>query len=235
MKESVQLNQENLQLLSEEIVRPKYDRSRMKAGIVHIGVGGFHRSHEAHYTDELMGAEDLAEWGICGVGLREADRKMCGVLKKQDCLYTLIVKHPGGKVENRVIGSLVDFMMGCDDPGAVINRMASPDTKIVSLTITEGGYNVNPSTGEFDFSHPDAQHDLENPLRPSMVFGYLTAALKVRRDNGLPAFTIQSCDNIQHNGDMTRKMVLGFARKQDAELARWIESEVSFRMRWSIG
>ena len=200
----------------------------MKAGIVHIGVGGFHRSHEAHYTDELMGAEDLAEWGICGVGLRETDRKMCGVLKQQDCLYTLIVKHPGGKAENRVIGSLVDFMMGCDDPGAVINRMASPDTKIVSLTITEGGYNVNPSTGEFDFSHPDAQHDLENPLRSSMVFGYLTAALKVKRDNGLPAFTIQSCDNIQHNGDMTRKMVLGFARKQDAELARWIESEVCF-------
>jgi mannitol 2-dehydrogenase len=137
-----------------------------------------------------MGTEDLAEWGICGVGLREADRKMCAVLKKQDGLYTLIVKHPGGKVENRVVGSLVDFMMGCDDPGAVINRMASPDTKIVSLTITEGGYNVNPATGEFDFSHPDAQHDLENPLHPSMVFGYLPAALKASRDNGLPALVI---------------------------------------------
>jgi mannitol 2-dehydrogenase len=86
------------------------------------------------------------------------------VLKKQDCLYTLIVKHPGGKVENRVIGSLMDFMIGCDDPGAVINRMASPNTKIVSLTITEGGYNVNPSTGEFDFSHPDARHG--EPVAP---------------------------------------------------------------------
>lgn len=228
MNEALQLNQENLQQLSEEIARPEYERSRMKAGIVHVGVGGFHRSHEACYTDGLMKTGDALEWGICGVGLREPDRKIATVLKKQDFLYTLIVKHPGGKIENRVIGSLMDFMMGCDDPEAVINRMASPETRIVSLTITEGGYNVNPDTGEFDISNPDAQHDLRNPSQPKLVFGYLTAALRKRRDDGLPAFTVQSCDNIQHNGNLTRKMVLGFARQQDPELAKWIESEVCF-------
>ena len=228
MSEPVQLNQENLPLVPAEIARPTYDRSKVTAGIVHIGVGGFHRSHEAYYTDELMNSGEAFDWGICGVGLREADRKICGVLKNQNFLYTLIVKHPGGKIENRVIGSLVDFMMGCDDPEAVIERMASPETRIVSLTITEGGYNVDPSTGEFDTRNPDAQHDLENPLLPKLVFGYLTAALKRRKERGIPAFTIQSCDNIQHNGDLTRRMVLGFAREQDAELAQWIESEVRF-------
>ena len=228
MSEPVQLNQENLPQVPAEIARPNYDRNKVTPGIVHIGVGGFHRSHEAYYTDELMNLGEAFDWGICGVGLREADRKICGVLKNQNFLYTLIVKHPGGKIENRVIGSLVDFMMGCDDPEAVIERMSDPETRIVSLTITEGGYNVDPSTGEFDTRNPDAQHDLENPLLPKFVFGYLTAALKRRKERGLPAFTIQSCDNIQHNGDLTRRMVLGFAREQDAELARWIESEVCF-------
>lgn len=200
----------------------------MTAGIVHVGVGGFHRAHEAYYTDALMRQSDASEWGICGVGLREADRKMAAILKKQDFLYSLIVRHPGGSIENRVIGSLVDYVFGCDDPMAVIQRMARPDTRIVSLTITEGGYNVAADTGEFDFSNPNAQHDLANSLKPKLVFGYLTAALRLRRDAGLPAFTIQSCDNIQHNGNLTRKMVLGFARRQDPALAEWIENNVRF-------
>ncbi|NND97887.1 MAG: mannitol dehydrogenase family protein [Pirellulaceae bacterium] len=228
MNQSIQLNQKNLPLISSQIGRPTYDRSRLEAGIVHVGVGGFFRSHEAFYTDQLMNAEDASQWGICGVGLREADRKMAAVLERQDYLYTLIVKHPGGKIEDRVVGSLVDFMLGCDNAQAVIDRMASPETKIVSMTITEGGYNVDPSTGEFNFSNPDAQHDVENPDQPKLVFGYLTAALRKRRDKRLPAFTIQSCDNIQHNGNLTRKMVLGFAHRQDPELAKWIENEVCF-------
>lgn len=228
MSQSIPLNQQNLAALADEIVRPNYDRSGRQAGIVHVGVGGFFRSHEAYYTDQLMKTGDAIQWGICGVGLREADRKMATVLKHQDFLYTLIVKHPGGKIENRVIGSLVGFILGCDDPGAIINTMASAETRIVSLTITEGGYNVDPDTGDFDFSNDDALHDLQNPLQPKLVFGYLTAALRRRRDDGLPAFTVQSCDNIQHNGNLTQKMVLGFARRQDPELAKWIEREVCF-------
>jgi mannitol 2-dehydrogenase len=228
MTEPVQLKQENLHRLADEITRPSYDRSKVKAGIVHIGVGGFHRSHQAYYTDALLSDSEASDWGICGVGLRDADRKIGDILKAQDYLYTLIVKHPQGTVETCIIGSLIDFMLACDDPGAVIDRMASADTKIVSLTITEGGYNFNPATGEFDFDNPDVRHDLEHPSSPKTVFGYLTAALKKRRALGLPAVTIQSCDNIQHNGDMTRKMLLAFAHKQDADLARWIESDVSF-------
>ena len=222
------LNEQILSHLPDKISRPTYDRSSITTGIVHVGVGGFHRSHEAFYTDLLLESGDVAKWGICGVGLRESDRKMAAILKQQDYLYTLIVKHPDGNIETKVIGSIVDFLIGCDDPTAVIDRMAAPETKIVSLTITEGGYNVDPATGDFDLANPDAQHDVDHPSQPRLLFGFLTAALKKRRDNGLPAFTVQSCDNIQHNGDLTRKMLVGFARLQDAQLADWIEKEVCF-------
>ena len=228
MNPPIPLNEKNLTQLPGKISRPTYDRSRLTTGIVHIGVGGFHRSHEAFYTDQLLESGDASQWGICGVGLREADRKMATILKQQDYLYTLIVKHPDGNVETKVIGSIVDFLLGCDDPAAVIDRMAAAETKIVSLTITEGGYNVDPTTGDFDASNPDVQHDVKHPLQPRLVFGFLTAALQKRRDNGLPAFTVQSCDNIQHNGDLTRKMLTSFARLQDPDLADWIEKEVCF-------
>ncbi|MDQ8195615.1 mannitol dehydrogenase family protein [Coraliomargarita sp. SDUM461004] len=228
MKDSIALKQKNLPQLADKLACPTYDRSQVKAGIIHIGVGGFHRSHQAYYTDCLMNETDANEWGICGVGLRDADRKIGDILAKQDYLYTLIVKHPDGSIENRIIGSIIDFMLGCDDPLPVIDRMAQASTKIVSLTITEGGYNFNPATGEFDFKNPGVKHDLANPNHPQTAFGFLTAALKQRRAAGLPAFTIQSCDNIQHNGDMARKVLLAFARQQDAELAEWIASEVRF-------
>ncbi|TWU35732.1 Mannitol 2-dehydrogenase [Novipirellula aureliae] len=228
MNSPMKLNQENLSQLPRDIMRPTYDRRQLTAGIVHVGVGGFHRSHEAFYTDELLQSSDASRWGICGVGLRAADRRMASILKEQDYLYSVIVKHPDGHRETRVIGSIVDYLMGCDDPAAVIDRMADAKTKIVSLTITEGGYNVDPDTGDFDRSNPDALHDVENPSNPKLVFGYLTAALKKRRQAGLPAFTVQSCDNILHNGDLTKQMLLSFARMQDSELADWIESEVCF-------
>ena len=228
MSTLITLNQNNLAHLPDSFTRPTYERSKLKAGIVHIGVGGFHRSHEAYYTDQLLAKTNTQDWGICGIGLREADRKIGDVLKQQDYLYTLVVKHPNGTIEHRVIGSIIDFMLATDDQTAVIDKMANEETKIVSLTITEGGYNFNTVTNEFDFSNPDVQHDLSNPDSPITVFGFLTAALKKRRDQGLPAFTIQSCDNIQHNGNMTQKMLLAFAYKQDTELAKWIEQEVRF-------
>lgn len=228
MNTPITLNQNNLSQLPSDIARPTYDRSRLTTGIVHVGVGGFHRSHEAFYTDLLLQSENVSQWGICGVGLRESDRKMAAILKQQDYLYTLIVKHPDGKLETKVIGSIVDFLLGCDDPAAVIDRMADPETQIVSLTITEGGYNVDAESGEFDISNPDAKYDVENPSTPRLVFGYLAAALNKRRQAGVPAFTVQSCDNVQHNGDLTRKMLLGFARLQDTQLADWIEQEVCF-------
>ena len=228
MTEPLHLTQANLHLVAKEITRPSYDRGNLKAGIVHIGVGGFHRSHEAVYTDALLNASAGSTWGICGVGLRDGDRKIASILKAQDYLYTLIVKHPRGKIDTSVIGSLVDFLLGCDDPGAVIDQMASVDTKIVSLTITEGGYNVDPATGDFDLGNADIRHDLEHPSCPKTVFGVLTAALSRRRSLGLPGLTIQSCDNIEHNGDVTRRMLLAFSHEQSADLARWIEENACF-------
>ncbi|CAM3576334.1 mannitol dehydrogenase family protein [Zobellia roscoffensis] len=228
MKESISLNQENLSRLSKGISIPTYNRDAVKAGIVHIGVGGFHRSHEAVYTDTLLHEPDASNWGICGVGLREGDRHIADILKKQDYLYSLIVKHPDGKVETKVIGSIIDFILSVDNPQAVIDKMADKDIKIVSLTITEGGYNFKPSNGEFDFDNADVKYDLANPKSPKTVFGYLTAALRKRKDSGITPFTIQSCDNIQHNGDMTSKMLCAFAERQDPELAAYIKKEVCF-------
>ncbi|MFK8165056.1 MAG: mannitol dehydrogenase family protein [Lewinella sp.] len=228
MSATIPLRQEHLSNLSTKIARPAYNRTSLKTGIVHIGVGGFHRAHEAYYTHLLLEKGKAKDWAICGVGLREGDRQMSEVLKKQDFLYSMIVRHPDGKIETTVIGSIVDFLLGPDNPTVVINRMAAPETRIVSLTITEGGYNVNPATGVFDFDNPDVRHDLEHSDAPVTVFGYLAAALRKRRDEGREAFTVQSCDNVQHNGDVTRKALLAFTERLDPQLAEWIGDNVHF-------
>ncbi|MCK3684458.1 mannitol dehydrogenase family protein [Maribellus sp. YY47] len=226
--EILKLNQANLGQIATRISSPTYDRQKITSGIVHIGVGGFHRSHQAWYIHQLLEKYGVTDWGICGIGLRENDRKMYEVLKKQDFLYTLITRHPDEKIESSVVGAINDFILATDAPQAAIDKMAAAETKIVSLTITEGGYNFNPATGKFDFDHPDIQHDLAQPDAPKTVYGYLTAALRQRRANGLPPFTILSCDNIQHNGKMAREMVLTFTEQQDPELASWINEKVSF-------
>lgn len=224
----IELNQHSITTLPSNVDVPTYDRSKVKAGIVHIGVGGFHRAHQAAYINELLKIPGNEQWGICGVGLLEANRSLRDVLTKQDNLYTLTIRHPNGHVANTVIGSMVEFLFAPENKQAVIEKMAHAETKIVSLTITEGGYNFHPATGEFDYSNPDIVHDIANPSEPITAFGYITAALKHRKEQGLAAFTVQSCDNIQHNGHVTRKMLLAFAHKQDAELAQWIEQHVAF-------
>lgn len=224
----INLNQDGLAQIAKQIPCPNYNRATLKVGIVHIGVGGFHRSHQAYYIHQLLANYNALDWGICGVGLREADRAMYDVLKKQDCLYTLITQHPNGDVKSEVVGSLKDFLLAVDTPHLVIDQMAHPDTKIVSLTITEGGYNFNPTSGLFNFENPDIQHELQHPNEPKTVYGYITSALKKRRANEIAPFTVLSCDNIQHNGDVARKMLLAFANKQDPELAKWIDKNVCF-------
>ncbi len=228
MENPTPLGQQHLEQIGSRMPVPTYTRSSDIMGIVHIGVGGFHRAHQAYYLHQLRQLGDASDWGICGIGLREGDQKLCDIFKKQDHLYTLLIKHPNGKIEPKVIGSIVDFEMGIDNPEPAIARLADADTRIVSLTITEGGYNFNPTTGEFNFDNPNIQHELRHPLDPITVYGFLTAALKRRCDAGLPAFTVLSCDNIEHNGDMVRKMLLTFAEVQDPNLATWIAQEVSF-------
>lgn len=223
----MQLNQKNINKLAEQVACPTYDRQQLKTGIVHIGVGGFHRSHQAFYTDQLLTKFHVRDWGICGIGLREADRKIAEVFDQQDCLYTLICKHPKGTIENQVIGSIIEYILAVDEPTRAIQKMAHTDTKIVSLTITEGGYNIN-AAGVFDFDNPDIKHDLAYPESPKTVFGFLTAALKKRWEEKIPAFTVLSCDNVEHNGDVARNVLLTFAEKQNPNLARWIAEKVSF-------
>ena len=228
LMELIQLNQENLSSLATHISCPNYERSSIKTGVVHIGVGGFHRSHQAYYMHQLLEDPQNANWGICGIGLREGDRKIASVLKQQDGLYTLITQHPDGKETSEIIGSITDFIFAYESPVLAIDKMAHSDTKIVSLTITEGGYNFDTNTGNFNFDTPDIEHDLQHPNTPKTVFGFLTTALRKRRDNGLAPFTILSCDNIQHNGEVTRKMLLSFVQEQDPSLCKWIEKEVCF-------
>jgi len=228
MENPTPLQQQHLEQIGSRIPVPTYTRSSDIMGIVHIGVGGFHRAHQAYYLHQLRQLEEASEWGICGIGIRKGDQKLHDIFKKQDNLYTLLIKHPNGKIKPEVMGSIVNFEMGIPNPEQVIARMADADTRIVSLTITEGGYNFNPTTGDFNFDNLDIQHELRHPNAPITVYGFLTAALKRRRDNGLPAFTILSCDNIEHNGDMARKMLLAFAEAQDVGLAEWIAQEVCF-------
>jgi len=205
-----------------------YDRSRITASIVHFGVGGFHRAHQAMYLDRLMADGKALEWGICGVGALPQDRRIVDTLTAQDGLYTLVVKHPDGHREARVIGSIVEMMFAPDDPQAVVDRLADPRTRIVSLTITEGGYLVNQVTGEFDADDPGIQADLVAGAVPRTVFGYIVAALARRREAGLTPFTVMSCDNLPGNGDVARRMMTAFARLKDPSLADWMDEHVAF-------
>ena len=214
--------------LSNEVGVPAYDRTAVRPGIVHFGVGGFHRAHQAMYLDQLMNEGKALDWGICGVGTMPPDQRMRDVLQAQDGLYTLVIKHPDGTMDPRVIGSIVEYLYAPDDPETVLTRMTDPATRIVSLTITEGGYHVNQVTGEFDPGDPGLQHDLEPGAVPTSAFGLVVEGLARRRAAGVPAYTVMSCDNIPGNGHVAKKMLTSFARLKDPELADWIESEVRF-------
>ena len=222
------LNAGSLSSLAGSLPVPSYDRSRLRTGIVHLGVGAFHRSHQAMYLDRLLEQGQGQDWAICGVGVLPSDRRMAEVMAAQDCLYTLVVKHADGTLEPRVVGSVVEYLLAPDDPDAVVERMAAETTRIVSLTVTEGGYNTDPVTGRFDATDPGVVHDLQPGAAPATAFGLVTEALVRRRDRGLAPFTVVSCDNIQHNGDVARRSFAAFAALRDPELGAWVEREVPF-------
>jgi mannitol 2-dehydrogenase len=224
----MKLNAENIAKIKADVTKPTYERSQLKEGIVHIGVGGFHRSHQAFYLESLLNQGGSLDWGICGVGLREEDRAMKNALLSQDCLYTLCELSEDKNAKVQIIGSIKSFLLAEDSKDKLIAKLAHPTTRIVSLTITEGGYCIDDSTGRFLADLPEITHDLQHPNSPKTIFGYLIAALKIRRDQGLNAFTIMSCDNLPHNGDIARKALLSFAKLQDEEMCQWISSHVSF-------
>ncbi|GIF14986.1 mannitol dehydrogenase family protein [Actinoplanes teichomyceticus] len=190
---------------------PRYDRARCTTGIVHFGVGGFHRAHQAMYIDRLMNAGKALDWAICGVGVMPGDRRMNEILNAQDGLYTLVVKAPDGTLTPRVVGSIREHLFAPDDPERVIRKLADPAVRIVSLTVTEGGYAFPAADGT-----------------AGSMFALITDALARRRESGTPPFTIMSCDNIQENGDTARRSFVAFARRRDPGLADWIAGHVRF-------
>lgn len=206
---------------------PSYDPSAAKASIVHFGVGGFHRAHQAMYIDRLLRTGNT-DWAVCGVGVLPSDIAMRDVLAAQDNLYTLVTVSPKGQNDARVIGSIAEYLYAPEDPQAVVHKLADPSTRIVSLTITEGGYSINDATGEFNPRDEATLADLEGEAAPRSVLGLVTAGLRARRDAGLPSFTVMSCDNIQGNGHVARTAVLAFARRKDPVLADWIEANTAF-------
>ncbi|UZE21252.1 mannitol dehydrogenase family protein [Pseudomonas sp. B21-056] len=224
----MKLNRQNLHNLKPEVALPAYPLSDIRQGIAHIGVGGFHRAHQAYYTDALMNTGADLDWAICGVGLRAEDRRARDDLAGQDYLFTLYELGDNDDTEVRVIGAINDMLLAEDGAQVLIDKLADPQIRIVSLTITEGGYCIDDSNGEFMAHLPQIQHDLAHPDAPTTVFGFLCCALAKRRAAGTPAFTLMSCDNLPHNGAVTRKALLAFATLHDTELAQWIDHNVSF-------
>ncbi|WP_092061305.1 mannitol dehydrogenase family protein [Poseidonocella pacifica] len=213
--------------LPGSIQGPTYDRAALTTGIVHIGLGNFHRAHQAVYLDDLFSKGLDHDWAICGAGVRAPDAGMRDALMAQDCLSTVIELSPED-ASARIIGAMIDFVEVAPDNGPLIARISDASIRIVSLTVTEGGYFVDAGTGTFDPTHPDIVADAANPGAPRTVFGAIVAGLRARKDAGIKPFTVMSCDNLPGNGTVTRDAVVGMARLIDPALADWIALEVTF-------
>ena len=206
---SQRLSLDVLATLPSAVERPSYARESLRPGILHIGVGNFHRSHQAVYLDDLFNQGKDHDWALVGAGVRPTDAAMRQDLQEQDWLTTLVEMEPGAH-RARVIGSMVNFLPVGEDTRPIVEALQDQNVRIVSLTVTEGGYCIDPATGAFNPEHPDIVHDAARLDAPKGVFGALVAALKMRRERGLTPFTIMSCDNIPHNGDVTRDAVAVF-------------------------
>jgi len=223
----IKLSNAALADLPEGIERPRYDRSRLTPGIVHIGVGNFHRAHQAWYLHRLMQAGDALDWAILGAGVRPYDAAMREKLLAQDCLTTLIELAPETR-SAEVTGAMIDYLPVEQGHGTLVQWMADPRIRIVGLTVTEGGYFLDPASGAFDTAHPDIVHDAANPERPRTAFGAMVAALRLRRAAGHAPFSGLSCDNLRGNGIILRQTVVGLARMIDPALAEWIDTNGAF-------
>ncbi|SEJ74115.1 MULTISPECIES: mannitol dehydrogenase family protein [unclassified Variovorax] len=224
------LHPATLPRLPADIARPLYARDALRAGIVHLGVGAFHRAHIAVVNEAALHASGDLRWGTVGVSLRAADTR--DALQPQGGLYTLALRDGAGDGSPRellqVVGNLLDVLVAPEDPAAVLERIAHPDTRIVSLTITEKGYHHDPATGALRLDAADIVHDLAHPEAPRTMPGFVVHALALRRARGLAPLTLMSCDNLPANGDTTRGIVLAFAQQVDAGLREWMEAHCTF-------
>ena len=223
----MRISEEALSQLGSAIAVPRYDRSALSAGIMHVGVGNFHRAHQAVYADDLLARGGERCWGILGAGVMPSDADMRRCLEAQDWLYA-VVEQDAERESARIIGSLTGFLPIDDGHAPIIAALRDPAIRIVSLTITEGGYFLDTATGTFDADHPDIRADIASPAHPRTVFGAIVAGLRARRANGLAPFTVMSCDNIPHNGEVARAAVAEIASRQDDELGRWVAEAVAF-------
>jgi mannitol 2-dehydrogenase len=219
------LSKQTLAEIEPQIPGPNYNRDALKCGILHMSVGGFHRSHQAVYIHDLMN-KSPSNWMICGVGLLPNDLNNINALKEQNGLYTVIERTANGD-SAIVVGSMKEVIHAPSNPQVVIDRMMDPDIRIVSLTITEKGYYYD-STRNLDLNNDLIKNDLENPTSPKTMYGYVVGALARRRQNGMKPFTVMSCDNLPGNGHLTHKLILQFANAIDKELAVWIDTNVTF-------
>jgi mannitol-1-phosphate/altronate dehydrogenase len=226
----VALRASTVQSLPGHVQPPAYERGRVRAGIAHLSVGNFHRAHQAVYVDRCLALPGQEGWGILGIGLMDspAERAKAAGMAAQDGLYTLSLFPPKAEPQFSVVGSIVDYLFAPTDPAAVLARLSDPAIRIVSLTITEGGYNLDEATGEFLLDAPDMAYDLAHPEVPRTAFGFIVEALAHRRAAGTGPFTVLSCDNLRHNGAVARKGVLAFAGARDPGLAAWIAAKVTF-------
>jgi fructuronate reductase len=218
------LSEATLPLAHAGTQRPTYVRDRLRTGIVHLGLGAFVRAHQALYTEDLLAIEP-GDWGMVGVSLQRPDQR--DRLAPQDGLYTTLQRDPAG-LTARTVGCVRSMLVAPEDPVAVIDAMADPGTRIVSLTVTEKGYCIDPATGRLQEHHPDIQHDLDHPGEPRTAVGFILAALERRRDAGMAPFTVVSCDNLPANGRLLRSLISDFAALRDCGLATWVETHAVF-------
>lgn len=214
--------------MKTQVISYHYNREQIKSGILHIGVGNFHRAHEEFFTNRLLEDPTQQNWGICGAMLLPGDEHLYKALKKQANEYTLTVCGRDGKDEAYRIGSLVELIWGVEDPEGVIAKIADKDIRIITLTITEGGYNIEKASGEFMLDEEKVKHDLQQPQNPETIFGFIAEGLRRRKAAGNGPVTILSCDNLQHNGNTARKAFTSFIEAQDKELATWVNENVTF-------
>ncbi|MDR3470795.1 MAG: mannitol dehydrogenase family protein [Devosia sp.] len=223
---TTKLSAATLGAISSTAAVPSYRATDLKPGILHFGVGNFHRAHQAVYLDALFNLGGDHDWALIGAGVRPTDAEMRQKLMAQDWLTT-VVEQEATRSAAHVTASMVDFLPP-GDPIAIIDKLADPAIRIVSLTITEGGYYIDPATQSFNPHHPDIIADAETFATPKTVFGIILAGLKRRRDAGMAPFTVMSCDNIPGNGHVTQNAVVGLANLIDPELGRWVKSNVAF-------
>lgn len=220
----MRLDRTTLASLPGDVIRPAYDRAAVQPGVVHLGIGAFHRAHQAAVFDAALASGDL-RWGVTGVSLRSPGVR--DQMVPQDGLYTLLVRSGEGS-QAQVIGSVLDVLVAPEDPQRVVQAIASPDTHLVTLTVTEKGYKLNRATGGLLTEDPDVAHDLASLDAPRTAPGLIVAGLRLRRAEGTAPPTILSCDNLPHNGALLRDAVIAMARAHDADLADWIAAHGAF-------